>query len=63
LRRRGREKDFHDAERLVKRLVAHELILNFVPDVEQRLWWTVVRTKSTTSSMRRALAPADRRPG
>src|SRR6202790_4507839 len=31
--RRGRKKDFRDAERLVKRLVAHELTLSFVPDV------------------------------
>src|SRR5258708_7940957 len=43
--RRGRKKDFRDAERLVKRLVAHELTLSFVPDVEQRLWRTVTRTK------------------
>ena len=43
--RRGPKKDFRDAERLVKRLVAHELTLSFVPDVEQRLWRTVVRTK------------------
>jgi transposase len=43
--RRGRKKDFRDAERLVKRLVAHELVLSFVPDVDQRLWRTVVRTK------------------
>src|ERR1700716_3801703 len=43
--RRGRKKDFRDAERLVKRLVAHELTLSFVPDVEQRLWRTIVRTK------------------
>src|SRR5437660_7021369 len=41
----GRKKDFPDAERLVKRLVAQELTLSFVPDVEQRLWRTVVRTK------------------
>ena len=34
---RGRKKDFPDAERLVKRLVAHELTLSFVPDVTQRL--------------------------
>ena len=33
---RGRKKDFPDAERLVKRLVAHELTLSFVPDVTQR---------------------------
>ena len=43
--RRGRKKDFLDAERLVKRLVAKELVLSFVPDAEQRLWRTVMRTK------------------
>jgi transposase len=42
---RGRKKDFPDAERLVKRLVAQELILSFVPDAEQRLWRTVMRRK------------------
>ena len=42
---RGRKKDFSDAERLVKRLVAQELTLSFVPDPEQRLWRTVMRTK------------------
>jgi transposase len=41
----GRKKDFPDAERLVKRLVAHELTLSFVPDAEQRLWRTVMRRK------------------
>src|SRR5207247_10459902 len=34
--RRGRKKDFRDAERLVKRLVSQELVLSFVPDTEQR---------------------------
>jgi hypothetical protein len=29
---RGRKNDFRDAERLVKRLMAHELVLSFVPD-------------------------------
>jgi transposase len=43
--RRGRKSDFPDAERLVKRLVSHELTLSFVPDPEQRLWRTVMRTK------------------
>jgi len=43
--RRGRKNDFADAERLVKRLVAQELTLSFVPDPEQRLWRTVTRTK------------------
>jgi transposase len=42
---RGRKKDFPDAERLVKRLVARELTLSFVPDAEQRLWRTVTRRK------------------
>jgi transposase len=42
---KGRKKDFPDAERLVKRLVANELTLSFVPDAEQRLWRTVMRRK------------------
>jgi len=42
---RGRKKDFPDAERLVKRLVAQELTLSFVPPAEQRLWRTVMRRK------------------
>jgi transposase len=41
----GRKKDFPDAERLVKRLVAHELRLSFVPDGEHRLWRTIMRRK------------------
>jgi hypothetical protein len=43
--RRGRKRDFPDAERLVKRLVAQELTLSFVPDAEQRLWRTLTRRK------------------
>jgi transposase len=43
--RRGRKSDFADAERMVKRLVAQELVLSFVPDAEQRLWRTVTRRK------------------
>ena len=43
--RQGRKRDFPDAERLVKRLVAGELSLSFVPDAEQRLWRTVSRKK------------------
>jgi hypothetical protein len=43
--RRGRKRDFPDAERLVKRLVARELTLSFAPDPEQRLWRTVTRKK------------------
>ena len=43
--RRGRKRDPPDAERLVKRLVANELTLSFVPDGTQRLWRTVTRRK------------------
>jgi len=50
--RRGRKKDFPDAERLVKRLVAQELILSFVPDPEQRLWRTVTRRKHQLTRLR-----------
>src|ERR1700719_256870 len=39
--RRGRKRDFRDAERLLKRLVSQELTLSFVPNGEQRLWRTV----------------------
>jgi transposase len=41
---RGRKHDFKDAERLLRRLVAAELILSFVPPPEQRLWRTLTRT-------------------
>jgi transposase len=43
--RRGRKNDFADGERMIKRLVAQELVLSFVPDPEQRLWRTVTRRK------------------
>jgi transposase len=43
--RRGRKRDFPDAERLVRRLVAQELTLSFVPDATQRLWRTVTRRR------------------
>jgi transposase len=43
--RRGRKKDFRDAERPVKRLVSQELTLSFVPDPEPRLWRTLTRTR------------------
>jgi transposase len=49
---RGRKKDFPDAERLVKRLVAQELTLSFVPDAEQRLWRTVMRRKDQVTRNR-----------
>jgi len=42
---RGRKRDFADAERLLRRHVAGELILSFVPQPEQRLWRTLTRGK------------------
>ena len=42
---RGRNHDFKDAERLVRRLIAKELILSFVPDEEQRTWRSLTRMK------------------
>lgn len=42
---KGRKRDFTDAERLVRRYIAGELILSFVPDGEQRMWRTLTRTR------------------
>ena len=42
---KGRKRDFGDAERWVRRHIAGELILSFVPDPEQRLWRTLRRAK------------------
>lgn len=42
---KGRKQDFADAERLVRRHIAGELILSFVPDPEQRLWRIMTRTR------------------
>jgi transposase len=42
---RGRKHDFKDAERLVRRLIANELILSFVPAGEQRIWRNMTRMK------------------
>jgi transposase len=41
----GRKHDFKDAERLVRRLIANELILSFVPNGEQRIWRSMTRRK------------------
>ena len=42
---RGRKNDFLDGERMIRRLVAEELVLSFVPDEAQRLLRTVTRRK------------------
>jgi hypothetical protein len=41
----GRKHDFKDAERLVRRVMADELILSFVPHGEQRIWRSMTRMK------------------
>ena len=46
---RGRKHDFKDAERLVRRLIAKELILSFVPDGEQRIWRNLTRMRNFNS--------------
>ena len=50
---RGRKHDFKDAERLVRRLIAKELILSFVPDGEQRIWR--LRRRGRLRALRRHL--------
>src|SRR5271165_6377270 len=42
---RGRKTDFRDAKRCVSRLLSDDLILSYVPDMEQRCWRTLTRTK------------------
>ena len=42
---RGRKSDFRDAERLVRRQIAGQLILSCVPEPEQRLWRTLTPTR------------------
>lgn len=39
----GRKSDLADAKRLVRRYVAGELMLSFIPDPEQRMWRMVTR--------------------
>jgi transposase len=42
---KGRKDDFRDAKRLIRRLLAGELMLSFVPAAEQRSWRELARTK------------------
>jgi len=43
---RGGKHDFREAERLVRRVIANELILSFVPNGEQRTWRNLTRMKT-----------------
>jgi transposase len=42
---KGRKSDLADAKRLLRRFVAGELFLSFVPDAEQRAWRAVTRAR------------------
>ena len=42
---RGRKSDFSDARRIVRRLLAEDLTLSYVPGREQRHWRTVTRLR------------------
>ena len=42
---RGRKSDFADAKRIVRRLLAEDLTLSYVPDREQRQWRTITRMR------------------
>lgn len=42
---RGRKSDFADGRRLVRRFVAGELILSYVPEAEQRAWRSLTRAR------------------
>jgi transposase len=51
---RGRKSDFADALRIVRRLLAEDLTLSYVPDREQRQWRTMtrMRVRMTTQQAR-----------
>ena len=41
----GRKSDYRDALRIVRRMLAHDLTLSFVPSAEQRIWRIWARTR------------------
>ena len=49
---KGRKSDYADCRRMIKRLVAGELSLSYVPDVEQRLWRTITRERTQLTRQR-----------
>ena len=44
---RGRKMDFADAKRIVRRLLADDLTVSFVPEAEQRRWRLLTRARTT----------------
>ena len=57
----GRKRDYADAERLVRRLLADELRLSFVPEAEQRDWRMLTRARVSYGQDRVRLRPVPRR--
>jgi hypothetical protein len=55
---RGRKHDFKDAERLVRRLIADELILSFVPDIVSLLRNHVQKKDCSRNDPRNEREPA-----
>ena len=45
---RGRKMDFADAKRIVRRLLADDLTISFVPEAEQRRWRLLTRARTTS---------------
>jgi transposase len=43
---RGRKMDFADAKRIVRRLLADDLTISFVPEAEQRCWRLLTRART-----------------
>jgi transposase len=50
---KGRKRDFADAVRMVRRFLSDDLILSYVPDMEQRLWRRLTRTKTSIGDQRK----------
>jgi transposase len=44
---RGRKMDFADAKRIVRRLLADDLTISFVPEAEQRRWRLLTRARTS----------------
>jgi len=50
---KGRKRDFADAVRMVRRFLSDDLILSYVPGMEQRLWRRLTRTKTSIGDQRK----------
>jgi len=48
---RGRKTDFADAKRIVRRLLADDLTISFVPEAEQRRWRLLTRARTSATQI------------